>query len=354
MAVTIKDLASYLNLSPATVSRALRDSPRVSEETKHRVLKAARELGYTPNMLARGLAQATAEIIGCMVLDLANPFFVTVVQAIEEAIDEKGYIAVVSETKREQEIEKRLVERLNTIRPAGLIITPVLKEIDHLLAFAHKTPLVLVGREYHSLSYVTADNVYGGEVAGEHLISLGHTRIGVVMSGEPYNFPEKDRVEGLKRALKEAGLKLPEQWQIMGGRNDLESGLKAAKIWLNLYERPSAIFAVTDLLAMGFIHGVRQAGVRVPDDVAVVGFDDIYFAPFFEVPLTTMALPKYEMGRIAVELLFDKIESGIKPANRIDHIILRPELVIRESCGGKLSKGSSSPGQAKPFQSVGG
>ena len=129
----------------------------------------------------------------------------------------------------------------------------------------------------------------------------------------------------------------------------MESGLRAAGMWLNLNERPSAIFAVTDLLAMGFIHGVRQAGVKVPDDVAVVGFDDIYFAPFFEVPLTTMALPKYEMGRIAVELLFDKIESGIKPANRIDHIILRPELVIRESCGGKPNKGSSGPGRAKSF-----
>jgi len=341
MGVTIRDLASYLNLSPSTVSRALRDSPRVSEETKRRVLEAARELGYMPNILARGLAQATAEIIGCLILDLANPFFVTVVQAIEEAIDKKGYIAVVSETRREQEVEKRLVERLKTIRPAGLIITPVLKEIDHLLAFAQKTPLVLVGRECHALSYVTVDNLYGGRVVGEYLISLGHTRIGVIMSGEPYNFPEKDRVEGLRRVLKEAGLKLPDQWQLVGGRNDMESGLRAAKMWLELDERPSAVFAVTDLLAMGFIHGVRQAGAKVPDDVAVVGFDDIYFAPFFEVPLTTMALPKYEMGRIAVELLFDKIESGIKPANRIDHIILRPELVVRESCAGGLDKASS-------------
>ncbi|MDW8103227.1 MAG: LacI family DNA-binding transcriptional regulator [Anaerolineae bacterium] len=206
MGITIKDLASYLNLSPATVSRALRNSPKVSEETRQRVLEAARELGYIPDLLARGLVQAVAEIIGCMVLDLANPFFITVVQAIEEAIAEKDYVAIISETKRDQEIEKKLLEKLKAIKPAGLIITPVLKETEHLIALAQKIPVVLLGREHPSLSYVTVDNFYGGQVVGKYLLSLGHTHIGVILSGEPYNFPEKDRIEGLKKALKNQGL----------------------------------------------------------------------------------------------------------------------------------------------------
>ena len=334
MATTLKDIADRLRVSPSTVSRALSDTGRVSKETRARVLRVAEELGYVPNALARGLAGASTNIVGCVILELSNPFFAPLVQAIEDVADERGYVAIVSQSKRQVELEKRLTDRFRRIKVDGVIMTPLLQSFDHLEALkADGMPLISVGRRCERLDYVVVDDRQGAHLVGQHLIRLGHRSIGTLMSGEPYNNAEGDRLAGLHRFLEQAGLPYREEWTFRVGNNRIEGGIVGAESWLSMSEKPSAVFALNDMLALGFIHRVRQRGIKVPGDLAVVGFDDVPFAKFSEVALTTVAYPKYEMGRIAAEMLFNRIGNRDK-VRKIEHILLQPELVIRQSCGG--------------------
>ncbi len=335
MPVTLKDIANKLGVSPSTVSRALSGRGHISLETRVSVLRIAEELGYVPDILARGLVGAPTNILACLVLELSNPFFVPVVQAVEDIADEKSYIAIISESKRQLELEKRLIERFRRIHVDGIIITPTMHSLDHLEAIkAGGTPIILVGRRYTRLDYITVDDVKGGRIAGQHLVGLGHTCIGTLSSGEPHNNAEQDRIGGFRQVLDEAGLQFREDWALEVGNNRIDGGALGAERWLSMSERPSAIFALNDMLAIGFVHRLRQEGVRVPDDVAVVGFDDMPFAQFCEVPLTTIAYPKYEMGRMAAEMLLERIQAFDR-VQEVEHVLLQPKLVIRQSCGAR-------------------
>jgi LacI family transcriptional regulator len=332
---TIRDIADRLGISQSTVSRALRDSPLVAEETKNSVWQVARELDYTPNLLARSLARASSTIIGCVIMEFSNPFFVPLVQAVQEEAERHGYIVVVGESKRQQGVENQLVQRLRAVRAAGVITLPVMEDLNQLLALREEgVPVVIVGRDPDLLDYVNTDNVLGGLMVGRHLMGLGHERIGAIISGEPFNTPEQQRLQGLRAALSEAGLGECEEHLFVVDDIGIPGGERAAGGWLALPERPSAVFATNDRLAMGFIRALRRAGVRLPGEVAVVGYDDISFAPFLQVPLTTVALPSYELGHTAAELLFRRIEQAENGA-QVERIILQPRLVVRESCGGK-------------------
>jgi LacI family transcriptional regulator len=266
-------------------------------------------------------------------MEFSNPFFVPLVQAVQEEAEKRGYIVVVGESKRQQDLENQLVHRLRTVRAAGLITLPVMEDLSQLLAL-HKegVPVVIVGRDPDLLDYVNTDNVLGGLMVGRHLVGLGHERIGAIISGEPFNTPEQQRLQGLRAALSEAGLDGRESHLFVTGDTDIPGGERAAREWLALPEGPSAVFATNDRLAMGFIHTLRQAGVRLPQEMAVVGYDDTPFAPFFQVPLTTVALPSHEMGHMAAELLFRRIQQPEDGA-QVERIILQPRLVVRESCG---------------------
>jgi DNA-binding LacI/PurR family transcriptional regulator len=328
---TIKDIAGRLGISQSTVSRALRDSPLVAEETKSSVWQVARELDYTPNLLARSLARASSMIIGCVIMEFANPFFVPLVRAVQEEAERHNYIVVVGESKRQQDVENQLVHRLRTVRAAGVITMPVMEDLGHLLALRDGgVPVVIVGRDSELLDFVNTDNILGGLMVGRHLLGLGHERIGVIISGEMFNTPEQQRRQGLRAALSEAGL--GESHLFVVGNTDIPGGERAAGEWLALPERPTAVFATNDRLAMGFIHALRQAGVCLPEEVAVVGYDDIPFAPLFQVPLTTVDLPSHEMGHIAAELLFLRIQQPTD-GGQVERILLQPRLVVRESCG---------------------
>jgi LacI family transcriptional regulator len=342
VATTIRDIADRLGISQSTVSRALRDSPLVAEETKNLVWQVARELDYTPNLLARSLARASSSIIGCAIMEFSNPFFVPLVQAVQEEAEKHGYIVVVGESKRQQGVENRLLHRLRTVRAAGVITLPVMEDLSHLLALREeRVPVVIVGRDPDTFDYVNTDNVLGGLLVGRHLVGLGHERIGAIVSGEPFNTPEQKRLQGLRAALGEAGLDGREGHLFVTGDTDIPGGERAASEWLALSERPDAVFATNDRLAMGFIYALRRAGVRLPEEVAVVGYDDIPFAPFLQVPLTTVALPSYEMGRIAAELLFRRIQQPEGGA-QVERILLQPRLVVRESCGSKRLRNLST------------
>lgn len=333
MPTTVKDIAAKLGISPSTVSRALTGSTEVSAKTRARVLQAAQELHYTPNLLARSLVRASNNIIGCLILEFANPFFVPVIQAIEDVAEERGYVAMISESRRSLELEQRVVQRFQMVRVGGMIITPVLEEIAHLLQMrAEGTPIIAVGRSCEELDCITIDNRLGGAMVGHHFIEKGHRHIGVVISGEPFNEPERSRQQGLYDALAEAGLPRRADWAFSVGNNNPTGGARAAEMWLALSQRPTAMFCTTDRLAMGFIHRIQEAGLRVPDDVAVAGFDDIPFSDYLEVPLTTVAYPKYEMGELATRRLIDLIENP-DPHRSPEQVLLEPRLIPRRSSG---------------------
>jgi LacI family transcriptional regulator len=330
--VRLIDVAEKAGVSPSTVSRALSGHPGVSEGTRRKIIEIAEALDYRPDELARGLARASSNIIGGLILEFSNSFYVPVIEAIEAVANERDFVAVISETRRQLSIEAKLVQRLRRLRLAGCLITPVLESLDHLFAMRDDgIPVVAVGRRCSELDYVCADDTAGGILVGRHLLELGHRRVAYIYSGEHFNEPELVRWQGFQKILQEAGVPCGEGCRVQVGNNRVEGGLVGADRILAFSQRPTVVFAATDRLAIGLIQRFKEQGVRVPDDIAVVGYDDIEMSEHLEVPLTTVSYPKYEMGRLAAKMLFERIEG--KGVKRIEHILLQPELIVRKSCG---------------------
>lgn len=332
MKVRLTDVAEKAGVSPSTVSRALSGHPGVSEATRQKIVEIADALDYRPDELARGLARASSNIIGGLILEFSNSFYVPVIEAIEAVANEHDYVAVISETRRQLSIEVKLVERLRRLRLAGCLITPVLESLDHLFAMRDEgIPVVAVGRRCSELDYVCADDTAGGVLVGRHLLELGHRQVAYVYSGEHFNEPEQVRWQGFQRILHEAGVPCDLNCRVQVGNNRVEGGSLGADRILMFSQPPTVVFAATDRLAIGLIQRFKERGVRVPDDIAVIGYDDIEMSEHLEVPLTTVSYPKYEMGRLAAMMLFERIEG--KGVKRIEHILLQPELIVRRSCG---------------------
>jgi len=331
VSITSKDLAERLGVTPSTISRALSGNPRVAEKTRQKIISLAQELNYTPNLWAQNLVSASSRLIGCLVLELSNPFYIPVVRAIEAVCHQQNYLVFLGESQRRMELEELVIDRFRRIRAAGVIVTPLLITLEHLKALeAEGTAVVLLGRSAEGFSSVNVNNINSGLLVGEHFIQLGHKHIGYIHSGEPHNLPEQERLKGLNTALQNAQLE-PSQSYIVG-KNDLEGGECAAHQWMVEQKPPCAIFCSNDMLAMGFISILLKNGVHVPEEVAVVGHDDVPFAALFKVSLTTVAYPKDEVGKKAIEILLDRIEH-VGNKQLMENIVLDTELVIRDSCG---------------------
>jgi len=329
-AITLEDIARRARVSLITASRALRGSSLVAAPTHERVLAAATELGYTPNLLARGLVQNRTSTVGVVILELSNPFFAPMVSAIETVAAKRGFLVVVGESARNEEGERRYVEQFQQLRIGGIIVTPVTPQVEHLAAArAAGTPVVVMGRRWDDGDYVTADNVEGGRLVARHLLSRGHRRIGLIWPEEPGNTAMQDRVQGFRDVLGAAGLSVRAAWEIRTSTTLIEDGMEAADRLLSQADRPSAIFVTTDREGMGVIHRLLERGIRIPEDIAVVGYDDIPFAACTQVPLTTVAIPMRRLGERSAEILFERLD-GVGPPER-QHVLLPPELVIRAS-----------------------
>ena len=337
MGITVYDVALRAGVSPITVSRTFSGTRPVAEGTRRKVLAAAAELGYIPNLLARGLVQKSSPLIGVMVLELANPFFVPIIDAVQAMAREHDHMVIISQSQRRLDIEQASLIQFRQIHVAGVLVTPASIDLSHLRSLhAEGTPVVVMTRCWPEGDYVTVNNFAGGHMVGEHLLGLRHNTIACVTHGHPTNSAVQARVQGFRAALEEGGCILSDQFTIHVASVQFEDAVQAADIFLSWSERPTAIFLTADHLAIGFIHRLREQGVRVPEDVAVIGYDDIRYAEFLEVPLTTVALPKYEIGRRAIELLFERLTA----ANRHDQpyqILLDPKLVVRQSCGARLA-----------------
>jgi LacI family transcriptional regulator len=334
----VRDVAALAGVSPGTVSNALNHPSKVLPETLERVHAAINELGYIRNDAARQLRAGTNHAIGMIVLDVANPFFTDVARGVEDVLIEQHRPLILGSSAQDAEREKTYLDLFEQQRMSGVLITPVGTAIDRFKRLRDRgTSVVLVDRMTRAkeFSSVSVDDKAGGRLATEHLLAIGRRRIGFI--GGPPNLAQvKTRLAAAKAAVKNHGnatLTFVETATMNAdaGRVGAEQLLALPK-----KERPDAVFAANDLVALGVLQALTFAGVRVPDDVAIVGYDDIDFAGSAAIPLSSVHQPAIEMGSTAATLLLDVIAAGNDTAD-VKHITLKPELVVRRSTLGSSS-----------------
>lgn len=329
MPASLKDVARLARCSPITVSRALSGTHVVAPATKRRVMAAVKSLHYVPDLLARGLVRQRSSTLGLLVPELANPFFIALVDAVQSAVRARDHMLVVSQSARLPQIEAASLKQFQQLRVGGVLIVPVSAQPPLHDLTEGGTPVVVLGRRSTRHDSAAVDDLLGGRLAAQHLLSLGHRRIGCVYPLQPHNVGLQDRLTSFTATLREAGIKPIEPIVTKGVH--MEDGVEAAERFLALgSRRPGALFLTADHLAIGFLQTVRRHGLAVPQDVAIVGYDDVVYARYLDVPLTTIALPIPELARRAVDLLFARIE---QPEGKRQHVLLETTLVVRGSSG---------------------
>lgn len=341
MKITLEQVAKKSNLSTGTVSMALRNDPRIKESTRKYVLELAQRLNYIPSALGRSLATQKTQILGLTITDITNPFFTEVFKGVEDTAVKNGYSVILSNTEYDLKRETGILRIFLEGRVDGLVIDPVENNTDFAMLKQLKRmgiPFVLL-RKLKGLEkeydYVMADDKKGAIILTQHLINMGHRRIGYIGSTQ-CGVTDHDRFLGYKQALAKASIEFDAGLVTSHDSFSLSEGLKVGRGLLQARKDIDAVVAFNDLLALGVMEAAYSLGLRVPEDLAVGGFDDIYISGLSPVSLTTIALPKYELGSKATELLIDKIEA--KRSNRpakTNQIVLEPKLVIRRSCGYK-------------------
>lgn len=327
----MKDVARLAGVSTATVSRVLAAQGTVRSETRQRVLTAVEKLGYEPNVSARNLRVNKTATIIVVLPDINNPFFSLVVRGIEDVAHRHNYSVLLSNTDNDLDRELASTRIISRRGADGVIFLTARVSSPHILTLANQTPVVLACEYIEgAVSQVSIDNLAAALEATRHIIELGHTRIAYI-NGPKDIVLCRDRLRGYTLAMQQAGLSVQPEY-IVEGTFYMESGAAAAEQLLSLPEPPTAVFCANDELAIGFIRQCFQMGRRVPDDVAVVGFDDIRFAAFQRPALTTVAQPTYDIGVQAAQLLLEQINRRGKP-DAARNIVLPHRLVVRESCG---------------------
>lgn len=336
MTVSIKDIAKAADVSHSTVSRALSDSSLVSAETKERIQRLAREMGYSPDAQARSLVIGRTHTIGVVVTTIIDPFIAEIVQAVESTAHDHGYSVILASSNSRRQREIAAVEMLRSKRVDAVIVTSsrvgalYQAHLDRLGA-----PVVLINsrseqRGPYTFS-VTVDNQHGGHLATGHLICGGHRRIAYV-AGASNHSDDRERMSGYRQALVEAGITFDSALVVRGtGRAD--GGERALPELMDLGDRPTGAFCYNDMTAIGFLRAARSFGIGVPAELAVVGFDDIPFAAYVSPSLTTIAQPKPEMGRKAVEMALALMGGEDSDPSAYTNVVVRGRLVVRESSG---------------------
>lgn len=335
---SIRDVASTVGVSTATVSRALRGLPRVSEQTRSRVLQVAAELGYVASPTAAGLAGGRTRAVGVVVPFVTRWFYASVVQGAEELLRDAGYDLVLYNLGGSREARDRvfsghlLRKRVDAV--LVLSLTPTAAEVASLRAL-HR-PVAVVGASVTGWAGIRIDDRATARIAMEHLIGLGHRRIAYVGGSlkDQLDFAAPlDRRDGYRRAMLAAGCPLRPEWELVGDFT-VRGARRAAEQLLRQPLRPTAVFAASDEMAIGVVHAVRAAGLRVPEDISVIGIDDHEMAEFFD--LTTVAQPVHDQGRLAAQALLSMLSATADRPVEPPSITVPTRLVVRSTTGPPL------------------
>ena len=337
MPTTIADVARRAGVSTATVSRVLSGTAAARSETRDRVLDAARALDFRPSLVARSLKRRSTLTLGLIVTDIENPYFPQLVRAVEEAARAEGYAILLCNADDDPEREAALLDVLAERRVDGLIVAASrlgARQRDWLAS--PPVPIVLVNATPSevALPSIRSDNRAGGELAARHLVDLGHRRLAYLLP-PPRNLDAPERLAGAQ-AVVDAAAAPRASLTVVRGAPTVEGGERATDELLAATEataRSTGVIAYNDLMAIGALRAVRRAGLRVPDDVSIVGFDDVAFAAYAEPPLTTIRQSTADMGRWAVAALTDRLAAGAGGGATADSVVLPVTLVVRGSTG---------------------
>ena len=330
MPVTMRDVAHKAQVSIKTVSRVVNKQGEVAAETRQRVLAAIEELGYRPSKVARALVTRRTDTFGLILSDITNPFFSELACGVLNAAQAKGYDVFLCNSGARVDAEMRALYSLVDHNVDGVVIFPSWRNIERLKVFADRNrPLVVINRfleEHPGIGRIWTDNFRGAKLAVDYLVSKGHTAIGMLAG---YNSSPQimQRVKGFREALGDHGLPVVDEW-ITTCIPVMKHGYRAARRLLTRHAQITALFAYNDLLAVGAIQACQELGRRVPDDCAIVGFDDIQLASLVTPALTTIYIDKFELGRQAVTRLAQLLE---EPDTILPPIRLEVELVVRDS-----------------------
>lgn len=328
----VRDVAALAGVSAGTVSNALNHPDKVSPATRMRIFAAIDELGFVRNEAAAQLRRGVNRAIGMLVLDVANPFFTDVARGVEDRLAGENRTLLLGNSGQDLARESAHLDAFEEQRPAGLLVTPVGKDLVRLRRLRDRgTAVVLVDRmsKTKDFSSVAVNDRLGGRLAAEHLLAQGRRRIAFI--GGPRGLTQvSTRLRAAQDAVRSFGsgqLSFVETatMNALAGRQAVEQLLGAGR-----RERPDAIFAANDLVALGALQALTLAGLRVPDDMAIVGYDDIDFAASAAIPLSSVRQPAQELGHTAAGLLLDAIDA---PEATTRHVVLEPELVVRQSTG---------------------
>jgi LacI family transcriptional regulator len=334
--VTIHDVAENAGVSYQTVSRVLNDRPDVAESTRLRVLQAIHQLGYRPSAVARSLATQRTHLLGLVTIDYEDPFYAGVASGVQNAVQKYGWMLVITSNARNRTLEQEYVRRLRERQVEGMVVIrdsflkqdgvvyEPLEDVD--------IPLVVVCQSYLSGDFpcLDIDNIDGACQATRHLLDAGHRQIAMITAPSNYQVTH-DRTSGFIQALNECSVQLNPDL-IVEGDWLIEDGYRACQVLLSRNLPFTAIFCQNDYMAIGAMHALREAGKRVPDDISLVGYDDLLISAHLDPPLTSVWQPKLELGAMAVNLVMERIEhkQSVQPGVHL----LKPHLVVRSSVKG--------------------
>lgn len=354
---TITDVAELAGVSKSTVSAVLNNKSTIKDSTRRSVLRAIDELNYRPSASARrGFRPAEGKSLSFVVKEAQNPYYAEVLAGVQEVADREGYLVTVYSSEGRYELEHRIVERCMESETGGVIMAPILNDdtdLSHIFEMKrHRMPLVLL-EDIRGVraNLVDVENVRASADAVRYLIELGHSRI-VHFAGPDYSQHSQERAEGVRRAYSESHLSFHDSMVVPAG-DAPEDGYRAARAYFGegRAERATAVTCYNDLVALGVLKALRELGIAVPDEVSVIGFDDLAILDYFPLPLTTVRVPKREMGRRATELLIQQLESAREFP--VEKVLLDAELVVRASTAPAVRRsGAGGGGAAEPIHAL--